>query len=254
MARALGKLPAVADTRVPMLAHRMDLSALPTLPQQCAWYADLPDAGVPMLGNDTFGCCVEASICHYLQEAALYQGVTVTPSEAECLKIYSDVTGFDPTNPATDQGTYFMGPGGMIEHWTKNGVLVGGALNKCGPVVQVRHTNPAELQAAIYLFGFVFVGAQLTQDDVDSDFLWTTPRGQIIGGHEFLICGYEKTANATRYDVLTWDGIWRTTDAWIAAAVDEACAVFDPAFFNARGVSPGGLDQAALLADQRLLA
>lgn len=249
----LGKKPARNDARIPMLVDRVDIAKFPPLPRVVAWYAKMPDAGVPMLGNNHYGCCVPASVCHYLQMHGLYANRTIDPTEAECLQIYSDVTGFNAADPATDQGTYFAGPGGMIDHWAKNGVMVGGKLNKCGPVAKVLFSNAAELQNAINVFGFVFIGANLTQADVDATFLWDRKVGPLIGGHEFLVCGFERTTNAIRYDVLTWNGMWRASDAWIDRSVDEAYVVFNDDFFNASGVSPSGLNKAALLADMKLL-
>jgi len=202
-----------------------------------------------MLGNDQWGCCVEASVCHFLQQVGLYTNQSVTPTEAECLKIYSDVTGFNPADPNTDMGSVVAGRGGMLDHWSRNGVVVGGNLNKCGPVARVNFSNQLELQNAINVFGFVMIGANMTQDDVDSNFLWDAKTGPIVGGHEFLFTGFEKTDHTTRYDVLTWNGLWRASDTWVHASVDEAYVVFDDAFINAGGKSPSGINKVALLAD-----
>lgn len=247
----LGKLPAVPDARVPMLARRMDLGKLPPIPDQVAWHAELPDDGVPILGNADYGCCVEASVCHFLQELGLYLKQPVTPTTDECLAAYSAVTGFNENDPTTDQGTAMLGKGGMVEYWQTHGIKVGGQLNKCGPVAQVNFKNPAELQTAIYLFGFVFMGGQLSQANVDSPFMWLAGSPK-IGGHEFLFTGFERTEHAVRYDILTWDGMWRTDDIWVNSSVDEALVVFDAAFFDARKVSPGGIDIASLQEDMKL--
>ncbi len=251
MPRLIGKLPARHDARLAKLSDRMNAALLPPLPQQVQWHAKLPAGGIPMLANDYASCCVEASVCHYLEQIGLYTGRPITPTVPECLQIYSDVAGYRPGNPATDQGTYFAGPGGMLEHWARQGVVVGGKRNHCGPVAKVDWRNPDELQHAIQLFGYVFVGASLTQADVDTPFLLDTQVGPTIGGHEFLVTGFERTAHATRYDILTWSLMLRASDAWINAAVDEAYVVYNTDFINAHGLSPGGIDHTALLADMR---
>jgi hypothetical protein len=251
MAFKLGKLPARHDARIPLLADRADFSKFPPLPFRVAWHAKLPVTGVPLLGNDKYGCCVEASVCHFIQQMGLYTNKEATPTETECLQIYADVTGFNAADPNTDQGTVFAGRGGMLEHWANAGVVVGGRLNRTAGAARLTLTDPLELQNAINVFGFVFVGASLTQADVDSPFLWDQKRGPLIGGHEFLLTGFEKTTHAVRYDVETWNGMWRASDSWIAQSVDEAYIVFDEAFFSATGKSPSGINRAALLADMK---
>lgn len=247
--RCIGKLPAVHDPRVKKLAHRMDMGAMPATPDRIAWHAELPADGIPMLGNNAAGCCVFASAFHFVQEIGLYNHKIITPTTDECLAEYSAVTGYNKDDPSTDNGTLVLGPGGLIEHWSTTGLMIGGELNKCGPVASVNWHDPAELQLAIATFGFVFVGANLTQADVDSDYLWLNWTAPSIGGHEFLVTGYVRLANTTRYDILTWNGMWRCDGDWLEKSVDEALVVFDASFLDAHGLSPGGIDVAALQSD-----
>lgn len=254
MSNCLGRLAAVPDLRVPRLARHMDLAALPPIPDQVHWHAMTPAAGWPMLGNDRVGCCVFASALHYLQMISLYRGKPITPTETECLEAYSAVTGYDSRDPTTDNGSVVMGPGGMIEYWHRHGLMAGGELNKCGTPAVVDFRNVAELQAAIYLFGAVFMGANLTQNDADAEFLWLDQSGRLIGGHEFLFTGFTRLEHTTRYDILTWDGMRRTDDVWVDTAMEEAVVVYDEEFFDLRGLSPGGFDRVAMLNAMRVFA
>src|SRR5579859_6866009 len=116
----LGRQPAVADDRVPLLKT----ASLPAPPPSANSYAAVGEWF--MLGNDLVGDCVEACIGHATLAATTYAGDEKVPTDAEALALYSDVTGYDPANPATDQGTIILGPGGAVNFWAKNGVVFGG--------------------------------------------------------------------------------------------------------------------------------
>jgi hypothetical protein len=131
-----------------------------------------------------------------------------------------------------------------VEYWTKTGLTCGGVLNKLTTAVVVDHANPDELKAALAL-GPLMCGAMLGQANVDSDFMWQ-PADPSIGGHEFLVVGYETLPSGTWYDIVTWDGERRCTDEFMAQCVDEAAMVLDPAFFDANGIDPAGIDMAAV--------
>ena len=246
--RLLGKKPAVVDHRVKRYTARLT-SKLPAAPDNVVWYAKMPDTGLPMLLNDQLGCCVAATCCHFVGQSSLYaaERTPLVPTDPECLAIYVN-SGYVPGNPSTDQGWSVLGPGGLIEAWTK-GFVIGGKINKVGPVASVDFKNSEELRVAIALYGFVLTGAALTQADVESDFMFNDVTGKIIGYHEFLIAGCEKVAGHYYYDVLTWNGRWRATEAWVQARADEAAVVYDEVFFNARGVSAGAVNKSALYAD-----
>lgn len=252
MVRMLGKLPAVHD---PRMARLKDI--LITAPNTSAmnWRADLPDSGIPMLGNDVAGCCVFATAFHYIQLAAIYalKPLPQEPTADECLMPYSAVTGYDPTqtqpdgsNP-TDKGTVVMGPGGLVEYWIKTGLVCGGVRNMLTSAATVDIHNPDELQAALKL-GPVLMGSSLTQANVDADFMWTY--GQpFIGGHETLLTGCEIISSGKAYyDIVTWDGERRADDDFMARSADEAVVVLDDIFFDARGYDPAGIDKVALAA------
>jgi hypothetical protein len=252
----MGKRPAAHDPRIPSMPSRVNLSALPPPPASINWYAAQASSGVPLLGNGTYGDCVPCSVAHFIGAISRYANPSapLIPTEAETLAIYSAVTGFDPNDPSTDQGTTFLGQGGMVDHWARHGVTIGGQLNKPHAVVTIDHLNPVRIQQAISLFGFVFCGAQMRQADMDSDFMWRPSATTVVGGHEFLICGLEHVAGSAYYDVLTWDGMWRASGDWIAQSVDEMAAVLDMKFIGANGIDPAGVNVAALEHDMRAIA
>src|SRR5579872_5931442 len=106
----LGRLPAVHDLRVPRFARLSP--GLPPPPAQSCWYADIPSWG--MLANDQARDCVEAAILHCImqQDAYLHPGSGLVATSREALAFYSALTGYDPNDPATDNGSLVMGPKG----------------------------------------------------------------------------------------------------------------------------------------------
>lgn len=255
--RALGKKPHVSDPRIMRLS-----SVLPTgfVGKSYNWRAHMPQKGIPMLRNDIIGCCVFATILHYVQLATAYvSNVDIDPTDEECIAPYSAVTGYDPaqtqpdgSNP-TDNGTVVAGPGGALEYWHKNGIVVAGENNKLLNAVKVDFRNIDHVKNALSL-GPLMVGAQLTQENVDSDFMWSTG-GDLIGGHEFLVVDCETISTGKIYfDVETWDGMRRFDDAFLLNNVDEIYMVLDPAFFGPSGLDPADLDIAAVQSSMLALA
>lgn len=240
MMRALGKRPAVRDHRMALLHD-----VAPDIPiAPIDWRPGMPDGGLPMLGNDVHSCCVWAAIMHLLQFAANYTGIPLpsTPTTAECLQNYAS-TGFREAIPETDQGTVVMGPGGAIQYWSTNGVICGGQTNVLSGAAAIDHASVERLQQALML-GPVLCGAQLTQGDVEADFMWGVP-GPSVGGHELVVMGWEPQANAgPMFFVATWDGERRfCSDTF---KLDEAVTVLDRSWFNAANLDPSGVDWSAV--------
>ena len=97
-----------------------------------------------MLGNDTVGNCVFCTAFHWIQQASLFieQPLPTDPTTKECVDAYSAVTGYTPADPGTDNGTVVMGPGGLVEYWTRHGLLCGGVINMLTSAVD-QHPRPA---------------------------------------------------------------------------------------------------------------
>lgn len=254
--RNFGKREARADHRFSTLHDVLDKALLPPVPKWINWYAAAPSTGVPMLGNDVAGDCVWASGFHYLQLAAAYtrQPLPHPPTDHECLSAYSAGTGYSPGDPSTDNGTYVMGSGGFLDFWTRTGLMCGGRLNKLTNAAQVDFTDLDNFKQAVAL-GPVFVGASMSESDCYSPFMWEEHAGEILGGHEFLVTGYETISTGkTYFDVMTWDSEFRATDDWILSAVDEAVMALNRAFFDAKGINPASLDWVTVAGRMRAIA
>jgi hypothetical protein len=206
----------------------------------------------PMFANDVYGCCVWAMIGHTIEAVTAYgQGETVTVTEADVLKGYSDVTGFNPADPSTDQGTVIQD---ALGYWRKTGV--GG--HKILAFAQVDIHNPDEVDAALYLFGHLQLGinfpaSAMTQFNAGKPWDVVADDGGVEGGHAIdlgfvtdeppTVVGRAANGNLK---VVTWGRVQEMTPAFWAKYVEEAWVVISQEWISKAGVSPEGLDVAAL--------
>jgi hypothetical protein len=199
-----------------------------------------------MYGNDRYGDCVFAMIGHLIQAITTYgQGKTITVTEHDVLAAYSAVTGFNPADPATDQGTVIQD---ALSYWRKTGV----AGHKILAFAEVNIHNPVEVDAAIGVFGALCLGVRFpanAMDQFNAGQPWTVAAadGGIEGGHAVPVGYYNTTARDTH--VVTWARVQDVADAWWARYVEEAWVVVSPEWLDATGHSPEGLDLHGLGAD-----
>lgn len=245
----LGKRVARHDARVPYFSKHGAVMPMP--PPNSNWYADVESW--KMLANNEVGDCVLAAIMHLIYQQESYTQAPAKPTpptDAEAIAAYSAVTGYVPGNAATDQGTYVMGAGGAMSYWTTHGITCGGTLNKPLAFLQVGK-NPVEYRQTISMFSNLLIGIELPEaivapDDVPT--VWRDFSGPIAGGHEILLVGYETLPSGVYYDLVSWGALYRCTEEFLLAVVDEAVTVLNPAFMNAQGIDPAGVDLASLQA------
>src|SRR5690349_9390610 len=99
----LGKLPARKDAVQFKLSTFTDLSKLPTPPASHGHQDELVSWG--MLANDQVGDCVLAGADHETMLWNKLAGRTVQFTDTTALRDYSAITGYNPDDPSTDQGT-----------------------------------------------------------------------------------------------------------------------------------------------------
>jgi hypothetical protein len=242
----LGKKSPQADHRIMRMSKVS--SQLPAPPADTNWYAEI--ANWYMLGNDTVGDCVEAAVLHCIEQFSTYSGQPLIPDEAEAMSFYEAATGYTPTNSATDQGSYVLGNGGVIEFWNTKGVTCGGKLNKVQSFLQIVHKNVTEWQQGIFLFGGMLTGVQLPEVIVSGDTVpsvWQDFSGPVAGGHEIWINGYETLNSGRYYDLVSWGQQYKATEEFLLHVIDEAVVVVDPVEINARGVDANNVPLTELL-------
>ena len=210
-----------------------------------------------MLGNDVAGDCVEAAILHCImqQDAYLTPGAGLVATDDEALGFYSALTGYDPNNPNSDNGSMVMGPQGAMQYWCSHGVTAGGKLNKASVYLATDAHNPVQIQQAVDIFGSALVGIDfpiqlLSQPIVP--FIWDDVSGP-REGHEVLVVGYDTIGTLVMYDLVSWGQMFRIPEPALLQIIEEAVAVYDRASLDARGVNAAGVPEATLLADMAAL-
>jgi hypothetical protein len=200
---------------------------------------------IGMLGNDTVGDCVIAAGGHSEEVADFYglarPAIQVTTDST--LAYYSAITGYDPSDPNSDQGTDLPT---FLSYWRKHG-LWGDALSA---YTAFDPKKPDDWRAVIDYFGVAFFGAWLpakvvTALESGSVVDWNTTSDPLTydAGHGIAGMGYD----ATGVWVATWGQFIHMTWAFAAKYVDEAYAPLLPSW--ASGKEPNALNVAQLEAD-----
>jgi hypothetical protein len=199
-----------------------------------------------VLGNDAVGDCALAAQSHALQTWTANAGTEVTPTTEDTLRAYSEVTGYDPADPSTDQGTVMQD---ALAYWRRTGMPIGGTRHKILAFAEVDHRNPVELDAAIALFGEVLLGLSFPASAMDA-FNQNEPwdvwedDGGIEGGHAVCSARYDTYTGTWR--VITWGREQEATAAFFSKYLDEAWCAISPEWIAANGTTPSGLDLASL--------
>ena len=192
-----------------------------------------------------------AGAAHETMMLAKEAGNTATFNDAAVLSDYGAATGFEISDPSTDQGTDMQE---AAAYRRKTGVLdAGGERHTIAAYLALEPSDLTHLYQAAYLFGAVGIGVQLPQsglDQFDQRQPWSVvPGSPNEGGHYVPLLG----RTAAGLAVVTWGDIQFMSEAFLMTYCDEAVAyVSQECLVNQK--SPEGFDYAALLADLKELA
>jgi hypothetical protein len=239
----LGWVEAPPDPRTLRLAA-YTTPALPPPPKTINWYGKVRQW--PVLGNDQIGDCVIVSCSHHIQGWSAYTGAEVLVAQPDVVRAYSAVSGYDPATGANDDGCRILD---ALNLWRATGI--GG--RTIGAYVRVNHQDLAEVRAAAYLFGGLIIAARLPKAaaaQFRTRRMWSVtggPNGRAgsWGGHAMHLAG----ADPRGFTVSTWGSTQHLTVGWWKTYVAEAYAVIGPEWVADTGLSPSGLNMAALVAD-----
>jgi hypothetical protein len=199
-----------------------------------------------MLGNDTAGDCVFAGADH---ETMLWTTEAANPATftaATAIADYSAVTGYDPGNPATDQGTEVRQ---ALQYRQQTGLVdAAGNRHRIGAYLALEPGDMDHLLEALYLFSAVGIGIQVPQSAMDQFHAgqpWSVVYGtqEIIGGHYVPMVAYRGNLVC-----VTWGRLQQITRQFYLKYCDEAWAILSPEMLKG-GVSLEGFDLAQLQAD-----
>jgi len=220
------------------------LTKLPPIPPKFGKTDAFADWG--MLGNDSVGDCAFAGPAHETMLWTLEGGKPASFTTAGVLSDYSAVTGYDPNDPSTDQGSNVHD---VARYRKATGLIDGhGHRHKIAAYLSIDHRNMAHIVAAAYLFDAVGLGILVpasAQEQFAAGEPWTVvPGSPIEGGHYVPLIGVDPHW----LYVVTWGKVQRMSRNFYVNFGDEAWAYLSTEFLKA-GKSPDGFDLAQLQAD-----
>jgi hypothetical protein len=239
----LGRIPSREDLRTFKLSRYLEPRAYPAPPPARDWSGR---TRYTWSLNDRIGCCTITGLVHLAQAHAAANGETITIEDADVLKAYSAISGYDGT-PATDRGAQMID---ALVHARREGI--GGW--KIGAFVRVDAHDYFELRAAINLFGGVYVGADLPRRIREQGDAWELPpinqredddAPNSLGGHAFAVLGYDRL----QLHALPWITPTTIGNAWADLYVSEAWAFIDQRWVTGERPAPNGLDLERLRGD-----
>lgn len=166
------------------LASYLNWRVLPTPPDHFGHTSLVQSWG--MLGNDDYGDCAIAGPCHQIMLATAEAGAAAQFDTKSALQNYSAITGFDPNDPSTDQGTAIDD---MARYWRHHGLVdANGTAHKITAYLDLTPGDTRELWLAAWLLPLgVGCGYDLPQSAVDqaqNGQIWDVVKGSpIVGGH-----------------------------------------------------------------------
>jgi hypothetical protein len=241
--KRLGKLPARPGAI--SLQFKTYATKLPAAPAAAGHDTLVKDWG--MLGNDDYGDCVFAGAGHETMLWNAEANKTVTVGRAQALAAYTAVTGFNPMDPNTDQGTDME----VAAKWRrKTGIPdTTNTRHTIGAYVNVAKGNASEVKDAIYYFGAVGIGWELPKsamDQFDAGKPWTIVKGSTIdGGHYTPAIAYD----ADYLYIVTWGQLQKVAWDFFKKYNDESIGYLSKEMIGSSGHSLEGFDLATLTAD-----
>lgn len=258
MARVTGKY----GRRAPKRARALQLgdyltgAVVPAVPAAEDWLNALA-GGWQMLGNDTAGDCVAVTWANVRRlVTSTLSDTPAYPSIDEVWKVYQTQNpGFNPNGGPSD------GPGSpedqgmdiqtLLEYLVKTGGPDG---VKALAFAAVNVHDPAEVKAAIALFGYVWTGINVLEanmDEFNAGQPWDYTASPVDGGHSVITGGYGVPgAGALGGDerFITWAEETSFTDRFWAHEAEEAWVVIWPEHLGSKSFL-AGVDLTALAAD-----
>ncbi len=246
----LGKKPARRGAIKLEFGDYVHAAALPPLP--AAFGHEALIATWPMYANDRYADCVWAGAAHETVLLAKEADVMLRFTDANVLSDYASVTGFDPSDPATDTGTDMQ----AAASYRRNVGIIDGAGKRhtIAAYLALDPENVSHLYYAAYLFSAVGIGLMLPASalaQAERGEPWEVVAGSApAGGHYVPLLG--RRADGVLLTV-SWGALQPMTEAFLKAYCDEAVAYVSTENLVAQK-SPEGFNYDALIGDLHALA
>lgn len=239
----LGKKPARKNSVKLKFANYIDYSKFPKLPETFG-FTEKIDWG--MLGNDMAGDCVWAGGIHETMIfTKLGYGKPAHFTTRNAIDVYSSVTGYNPRDPKTDQGTDMQV---AAAYRKKTGIMdADGVVHKVRAYLALTPGDIQQHLIALYLFKAVGIGIifpDTAMDQFDKHKVWDVVKGsRNEGGHYVPLIGKGNYINC-----VTWGQEQPMTDRFFIEKNDESIVYLSEEMFVNRK-SPEGFDYEQLLID-----
>jgi hypothetical protein len=243
----LGRKPAKHNLRLPLLSAYT--ANLPAPPVACNWASD---CAFQMFDNDTLGDCTAAALANQEIAWANACGKVSPITEKQVVQFYSATTGYDPANPASDEGGV---ESDILAQWMKTPGLLGG--RNLAAYAAFRPQTVGSLKDAIWITGGAYLGIDLPETIQTQGMLWDVPAGGAVGpgavgslgGHAVCALGYDSRV----VYFASWGALYAMTWDFYTTYTEEAYALVSPDFLLANNLTPNGFDLATLQADAQAL-
>lgn len=243
----LGKLAPRHDPRQLKLSRYLLPSQLPPVRQYVKWQQTVKQPW-GMLLNDRIGCCTVATMGHIVHSMTAANGQETVLHDADILKAYSAISGYDPNTGANDNGAVEVD---ALNYFRKVGV--GG--HTIGAYVSCDVRDKREIQEAIYLMGACYLGVALPLAWQNQK-AWNAPhfrfdfghpawRPGSWGGHAVPAIGYDQEGAW----LVSWGELIKISWDAFPIYVDEGYALLSDDWVKGSKPAPNGFDIHALTAD-----
>jgi len=246
--RFLGRRPHRHDPRHLHLSKYLVAPALPPIPAVVDNSTAVADWG--MDANDQISDCTCASMDHCEKLWNALAGNPFTSIAQNVIAVYSDITGYDPNKPGTDNGAELIN---CLKYWQQTGYLG----HKVLAYAKVDPTNAETMKAALYLFECLYAGVNLPWTAQDQP-VWSVTDPELKGdaapaswgGHAVPLvkCGPDG------WSCVTWGAVQPMTGDFLTTYFDEVWAVVTAdAIKKITQLSPAGFNIATLVSDLTLV-
>lgn len=239
----LGRKPRKFDPRIPHV-RRLQIQSLAPLPSSLDYSKGLPDDLGEFL-NDRLGDCTCAAYYHARQIwTGNAEGEMITETDAQVLSLYEKACGYNPDDPATDQGGVEQD---VLAYMLNFGAPVAGGVVKILGYAEVDHKNFLDLRRTIAECGAAYIGIEVPQsvmDHADDNTVAWDVKGDntIIGGHAVILVGYDYDG----FTAISWGKRYKLTNNFLGAFLEEAYGIIDQSWIASTGKTPFGMDLADL--------
>jgi hypothetical protein len=237
----LGKKPAAPRPKDFKFSVFAATIKLPSVPSRFGHGTAYPDWKI--LGNDQFGDCVWAGAAHeHMLFNKVVHHVDVAFDESAVLADYAAATGFDRSDPSTDNGTDVHD---ALSYRRTTGIVdAAGKRHKIGAYVALRPKDWQHLEQAAFIFGAVGMGFDFPKsamDQFNAHEPWHPVAGaKIDGGHYVPVVGSMHAPDQAT--AITWGRRQVFTKAFYERYNDEAWVYITPEQLRSDGTGLHGFD------------